>query len=55
MSVRKEVADYTRVCDMLLNGLTLPLTETELKLLKAYTDRIEEKFRLIEVRPASMS
>lgn len=55
MSVRKEVADYTRVCDMLFNGLTLKLTQTELQLLKAYTQRIEEKFRLKELPPASVS
>jgi hypothetical protein len=46
MSVRKEVADYSRACDILLNGITLPLTQTELQLLKAYTERIENKFRL---------
>jgi hypothetical protein len=46
MSVRKEVADYSRVCDILLNGITLPLTQTELQLLKAYTERIENKFLL---------
>jgi hypothetical protein len=55
MSVRKEVADYSRVCDILLNSIGVQLTETELQLLKAYTERIEEKLRLKEVRPASMS
>jgi hypothetical protein len=55
MSVRKEVADYCRVCDMLLNGISVPLTQTELHLLNAYTERIEEKFRLKEVPPASVS
>jgi hypothetical protein len=55
MSVRKEVADYTRVCDMLLNGLTLPLTQTERQLLKAYTQRLQDKLGLKEVAPAGKS
>jgi hypothetical protein len=55
MSVRKEVAEYCRVCDILLNGISLPLTQTELQLLNAYTERIEEKFRLQELPPASVS
>jgi hypothetical protein len=52
MSVRKEVADYTRVCDILLNGLNLQFTQTELHLLKAYTQRLQDKLGLKEVAPA---
>jgi len=55
MSVRKEVAEYCRVCDILLNGISLQLTRTELQLLNAYTERIEEKFRLKELPPDSVS
>jgi hypothetical protein len=55
MSMRKEVAEYCRVCDILLNGISLPLTQTELELLKAYTERIDDKFRLKELSPASTS
>ncbi len=48
MSVRKEVAEYSRACDILLNGISIQLTETELHLLKAYTERMQEKLKLKE-------
>lgn len=48
MSVRKEVAEYSRACDILLNGISTQLTETELHLLKAYTERMQEKLKLKE-------
>ncbi len=49
MTVRKEVAEYSRVCDILLNGLGTQLTETELQLLKAYTERIQTKLKLTDL------
>jgi hypothetical protein len=43
MSVRKEVAEFTRVCDILLNGISSELTETECELLKGYTERMQQR------------
>jgi hypothetical protein len=43
MSVRKEVAEFTRICDILLNGISSELTERECELLKAYTDRMQHR------------
>lgn len=52
MSVRKEVAEFTRSCDILLNGVSSQLTHTELALIKAYTERMREKLRLEAVESA---
>lgn len=46
MTVRKEVAQFTRDCDVLLNGISSKLTETELHLVKAYTERLQSKLEL---------
>lgn len=41
MPVRKEVAEFTRACDILLNGISSELTEAECELLKGYTKRMQ--------------
>jgi hypothetical protein len=50
MSVRKEVSEFTRSCDILLNGVSSELTQTELELIKAYTERMREKLGLEAVQ-----
>ena len=55
MAVRKEVAQFTRDCDVLLNGISSELTETELQLVKAYTERLQSKLKLNELQPISDS
>jgi hypothetical protein len=50
--VRKEVANLTRCCDMLLNGdsINTPLTAREEELLRAYIERLQEKLHLFDCR-----
>lgn len=43
MPIRKEVVDFTRACDILLNGISRELTESECELLKGYTERMFER------------
>lgn len=46
MSVRKQVAEFTRCCDILLNSIDAPLTDYERELLLAYVNRMQTKFDL---------
>jgi hypothetical protein len=39
----REIKDFTRCADILLNGLVVPLTEEEKRLLKRYIERIDDK------------
>jgi hypothetical protein len=50
MSVRKEVRDFTRCCDVLLNVVERPLMESERELLNAYLARMQEKLELHRVQ-----
>jgi hypothetical protein len=48
MSVRREVKDFIRATDLLINGTVneIPLSETERELLRGYAERLDEKFAL---------
>lgn len=46
MTVRKEVVQFTRDCDILLNGVNSQPTVTQLELLQAYTARLHEELKL---------
>jgi hypothetical protein len=46
MSFRQEVKEFTRCCDVLLNGLKVPLTDEERDLMSRYVERLEEKMGL---------
>ena len=47
MFVRKEEAEFTRCCDVLLHGVSRELTYSELALLQAYTERMQDTLRVI--------
>ena len=48
MSLRREVKEFTRCCDVLLNGLAVdtPLTEEERAMIEAYVERLDDKLPL---------
>jgi hypothetical protein len=46
MFLCREVKDFTRCADILLNGLKDPLTEEEKHLLRRYIERIDDKLLL---------
>ena len=51
MTVRKEAVQFTRDCDILLNGVNSQLTVTQLELLQAYTALLQEERSLNSVFP----